>query len=248
MIYLAVIYERVNAIEMGDAIIGIGVSGRLQDFAIGTVSAVETLFGENDSPGLTLEEQFGPAEVGDQHFEVFKCDARGVSAERGGLIVPGARVEQVFGIGMESEVPIEIAFGFGALVEVVDEFAAGECLFLVATGITNIPVMLQREINARVGGIFANGGVGDANRAEVCVGDFFHGRRAHVVPEPVRIDFVAHDEVHGAAITAICAGIAIGQKFHTRAKITDSFGGLGVECAKVVWGFVLVARMEQDFV
>src|SRR2546423_12229850 len=105
MIYLAVIYERVNAIEMGDAIIGIGVSGRLQDFAIGTVSAVETLFGENDSPGLTLEEQFGPAEVGDQHFEVFKCDARRVVAECGGFLFSGGRGGKGFRVGVGRGVP-----------------------------------------------------------------------------------------------------------------------------------------------
>src|SRR2546423_7617999 len=72
-------------------------------------STMETLLRQDDSPGLTVEKQFGAAEVGDQHLEIFEGDAGRVVAEGGGFVVPGARVEEVLGIGMESQVPIEIA-------------------------------------------------------------------------------------------------------------------------------------------
>src|SRR5207248_10723328 len=113
------------------------------------------------------EEQFGQAEVGDQHFEIFEGDARRVVAERGGLIVPRARVEEVFGIGMKSQVPIEIAFSLCALIEVVDELATGEGLPLVAAGIANVPVMFQREINASGCRIMATVVVHESTRAVV---------------------------------------------------------------------------------
>jgi hypothetical protein len=46
-------------------------------------------------------------------------------------------------------------------------------------------MVFQGEIDTRIGGMFADGRMGGADRSEVIIGEFFHGDAAHVVPEPV---------------------------------------------------------------
>ena len=101
---------------------------------------------------------------------------------------------------MEGDVPVEIAGLFGAAGKVFDEGAGGKCLLFVAAGVADVPMMFEGKVNPRIGGMFADGGVGGANGAEVIVAELFHGDAAHVRPEPVGVHFVADDVIEDAAM------------------------------------------------
>lgn len=107
---------------------------------------MEALFGKNNATRFAVEEEFRAIHEGDQLLDVFEGDARSVGGVRGGFVVPGFAVEKIFGVGMKSEVPIEIA-AFGRILrtlrKVLQEGTSGEGLFGIATGVANVPVMFE---------------------------------------------------------------------------------------------------------
>ena len=177
--------EGIDRIEVADFLIRIGVSGGLKKLAVRFVGGVESLFGKNDAAGLTFVEQFGTTEMFRELFDVFERDAWGVCRVRGGFVVPGAAIKKIFGIGMEREVPIEVSAFLCAFGEIIDEGTSGESLLGVAVGVADVPMMFERKINARVRGMFTDGGVRGSNGVEIVIGEFLHADTTHVVPEPV---------------------------------------------------------------
>lgn len=70
---------------------------------------MKSLFGKNDTAGFALVEHFGAIHVGGELLDVFEGDAGGIGGVGGGFIGPGFAIEEIFGIRVEREVPIEIA-------------------------------------------------------------------------------------------------------------------------------------------
>jgi len=177
--------EGIDALEIANFLVGVGIGGGLEEFAVGPVGGMKTLLREDDAAGLIVVKELGALQESGELLDVFECDARCVGRVRGGFVTPGFAVKEIFRVRMERDVPIEIAAFFGAAGEVFDERARGECLLFVAAGVMNVPVVFEGEIDAGFGGMFADGGMGGADRAQVIVREFFHGRAAHVGPEPV---------------------------------------------------------------
>src|SRR6185436_10097535 len=118
--------EGIDAVEVTDFLVSVSVGGGLKELAIGLVGGVEALFGQDDSAGLAFVEEFGTADELGQLLDVFEGDARSVGRVGRGFVVPGAAFEEIFGVWVEGDVPIEIAAFTRLASKIFDEGAAGE--------------------------------------------------------------------------------------------------------------------------
>ena len=96
-------------------------------------------------------EQFRLLQVICQLLQIFEGDSGCVGVGGCRFVIPKARVEEIFGIGMESNIPIEVALLPGAAGEVVEKWAGGERLEFGAGGISDVPVVFEGNKNARPG-------------------------------------------------------------------------------------------------
>src|SRR5262245_43744239 len=96
---------------------------------------------------------------------------------------------------MKRYMPLEITISASELGEVIQKGPPGKGLKRISARVTHVPMMLQGKINAPTVRKLANRIMANSHGFDIGLGDAFHRRPAHVVPKPVRINFVANDEV-----------------------------------------------------
>ena len=79
-----------------------------------------------------MEEHFRTAQETGEEFQILKSDARCVVVRGGALVVPAARLEEVFGIRMEGKVPVEVAVLLGLLIDKLLILLAHVYVYLLA--------------------------------------------------------------------------------------------------------------------
>lgn len=108
MIHMTVINEGIHQWQELAFLPGIGIGGGLERFTLRLQQRVKTLLRKNDSPWLPLPQKFGLFEMMTEDFQVLKGHFGRRFTTAYGLVRPGARIAQIFGIGMPGNMPIEI--------------------------------------------------------------------------------------------------------------------------------------------
>ena len=135
-------------------------------FAMFAVGAMEALLAEDHAPRRTLPLQLRPRQVAHQHRQVAERHARGVVAVGGAAIAPEAALEQVLGIRVEGDVPVEVAVLPHARGERVEQGAPRRRLPFVAGGVAHVPVVLERHEDAAVPALAAHAAMHAAHKAK----------------------------------------------------------------------------------
>ena len=117
------IVEGVDGIaEAQDLFPGIGVGRGLFGESFGAIWQVEALFGETEAARFAGVEHFRRRQFLGEHLEIFKRHFRRVVIERH-FIEPGPWIAQIRRVGMEGQIPVEVAAFTGTLREEFEEGA-----------------------------------------------------------------------------------------------------------------------------
>ena len=71
---------------------------------------------------------------------------RRVEVVRRAAVIPGPGLEQILRVGMEGDVPVEIASFAGVARETIEKRPAGERLTIVAAGVTDVPMVFKAHV------------------------------------------------------------------------------------------------------
>ncbi len=229
--------EGVDSLEPRRLDPAVAVTGRLQRLAVGAVGRVESLFGKDDPPRLAVAEHFRTAKVGGQLFKVFEGDLRSVGVRKGRFVEPRARIEQVGRIRMVGHVPVEVASHLREPIHLIEKSATGAGAERITIPFCG-PVMLERDVNPRVGRMSAHGRVGHANGGQVFAGDLIQGGRPDRIPFAVRVYFVSDDVADDAAESLIRSREPLGQHAHAGLEIRAPFRIHHIKAGNAMWHFL----------
>ena len=230
VVHVAVEDEGIDARLGGNLMPRVTVGRCLHGLAIRAVRRVEALLTQDHAAIASLKLQRGLAEESTEGRQVPEGNPRGgFPIGLGTGIPPGARVEEVFRVGVVSEVPVVIAARTGLLGERFEERPSWEDLSLLPAGVGDVPMMFEGEEHTPVLGMLADGLMGQSDGAFIVDGKRIGGAESEVGPEPVRIDLVAHDPVPDPAVTAVGPVPPFGQKLDGGLVPSPSLGRHRVE-------------------
>lgn len=133
---------------------------------------------------------------------------------------------------MPGDVPVEVATLFDEACEGVKEVAARGGFLCADVAHGGGPVVVEGSVGAGVLRVLADGGVDDAEGFFVFAGGGFEGGKAHVIPEPMGVDFVADDPTPDAAVLGVGAAPAFREGADGAGE--ESIGGVGGADAELV--------------
>ena len=143
-------------------------------------------------------------------------------------------------------VPVKIATAPGNARKRIQEVTARRRLLLADAVHADAPVMIEGDVNSRILYRLADRLMSDAYRLLVLRSHLFQARQAHVVPQPVRVHFIANDPAPHAAMGRLPPAPAITQKLHYRPEPAGALRGNGIEGSNAVLAIGTRMRMQQN--
>ncbi len=165
--------------------VGIAKGGCLYGFPRVMSRRVKSLFTQDDASQNSTDLKVLSIQKIGQDLQVLEGDARRFAMMLCRLVFPEARLKQIFRIRMKGYMPGKVTFLQALFAKGLEKVTSRKSLVLLSRRKTDVPMMLERNVNPMLAGRFLHCSIGRAHRLRVRLDHFVHGSPTHVVPPPM---------------------------------------------------------------